>query len=210
MTEIFKDIKDYEGLYQVSNLGNVKSLPKSDGNGNRERILKPEVMKHRTHTNYLRVALSKNGKVTRKQIHRLVAETFIPLVPGKPLVNHLDNCGTNNRVDNLEWCTQKENMAHSAKQGRQELSRYSGGKATGKLKKEKAIKDAKAMLGSVYGKLTLISFYIDSTLAKPRVKFICKCTCGNTVEKVKYNLLKNKQMCIECSLKDRKHNKVKI
>ncbi len=123
MQETYKDILGYENLYQVSNLGNVKSLPKSDGNGNRERLLKLEVCA-KNHTSYYRVSLSKNGVVNRYQVHQLVAQAFIQNLDGKPLVNHIDNNPSNNQVCNLEWCTAKENRLHAATQNR--LPRLSG------------------------------------------------------------------------------------
>jgi DNA-directed RNA polymerase subunit RPC12/RpoP len=114
MEEVFKDINKYEGLYQVSNLGNVLSLAKNDGNGYRDRIL--EVSE--TNTGYLRVTLCKNGITERISIHRLVAETFIDNPYNKPHVNHIDNSTSNNVVTNLEWCTHSENMLHAYRQGR--------------------------------------------------------------------------------------------
>jgi len=106
-----KPIAGYEGLYSVSDKGSVISTP-SDGKP--RRTLKHEVMKR----GYRRVSLSKNGIVKRCQVHRLVAEAFIPNPDNKPHINHIDNTPYNNRVENLEWCTQKENIQHAEKQGR--------------------------------------------------------------------------------------------
>ena len=202
MEEIFKDIQGYEGLYQVSNLGNVKSLPKGDGNGNRERLLKQEVIS-KNHTSYRRVTLSKEGKTKRFQVHRLVAQVFLPNPSNLPFVNHVDNNGSNNTLSNLEWCTHEHNMQHSANQGRQDESRYLGGVAAGAIKKTLSEISATKQIGQVYGKLTITAFYFDTALKRPRIKFMCKCSCGNVTEKVMYNLLNRKQMCIECSLKSR-------
>lgn len=101
MKEIFKDIKGYEGLYQVSNYGNVKSLKNNI-------IKKPSKLPK----GYLQMRLSKNGKCKYISIHRLVAQAFIPNPQFKPCVNHKDCNPQNNCVDNLEWCTYKENNSY--------------------------------------------------------------------------------------------------
>lgn len=104
MKEIWKDIKGYEGLYQVSNLGKVKSL--SDKSNHKEDIiLKPIIDKY----GYYRVHLYKNAKLKTKLIHRLVAETFIDNSKKLPCVNHIDENKLNNRTNNLEWCDNKYN-----------------------------------------------------------------------------------------------------
>lgn len=103
MGEIWRDIKDYENLYQVSNLGNVKSLR----NG---KILKPSMT---TKKEYFGVSLCKNGKPKRFVIHRLVAIAFIDNPLNYPVVNHKDNDKTNNNVSNLEWCDQSYNVSYS-------------------------------------------------------------------------------------------------
>lgn len=212
MTEIYKDIKGYETLYQISNLGHVKSLPKGDGNGNRERLLKLEIIK-RDHTSYYRVALSKDGSVKRFQVHQLVAKAFIDNPEDKPHVNHIDNDGFNNLATNLEWCTAAENMVHSADQGRQDEVRKLGGQATGKLKHAKALSDASQFIGTSYGHLTVLDAFYDETLAKPRIKYKCQCSCGNTTEKSKYDLFNKIQACRDCVYKirasTRKSNKDK-
>lgn len=107
MKEVWKDIPNYEGLYQVSNLGRVKSLPRKY----KKRFINKEIIKVLTKLpkGYLKVGLSKNGKVKYYFIHRLVAECFIPNIENKPCVNHKDCNPSNNRVDNLEWCNYIEN-----------------------------------------------------------------------------------------------------
>ena len=106
MQEIWKDIPSYEGLYQISNYGNVKSIK-------RDKILKPQV----NGRGYLSVGLSKNGKHKTFRLNRLVMITFVGYVEGKDQVNHIDGDKTNNRLDNLEWCTQSENMIHAFANG---------------------------------------------------------------------------------------------
>jgi len=104
MQEIWKDIKDYEGIYQVSNLGNIKSFYKA-----KENIKKPTL----SNKGYLRVALSKNKKSKKFAIHRLVAKTFLPNPNNYLDVNHKDGNKLNNCVDNLEWCSRSYNISHA-------------------------------------------------------------------------------------------------
>lgn len=101
MTEVWKDIKGYEGLYQVSDLGRVRSLKFG-----KERLL---VGRKNTY-GYLQVKLCKDGKMKSCLVHRLVAQAFIPNPNGLQEVNHKDECKTNNVVTNLEWCEHKYNM----------------------------------------------------------------------------------------------------
>lgn len=211
MKEIYKDIPGYEGLYQVSNLGNVKSLPKGDGNGNRERLLKLEVCA-KNHTSYYRVALSKNGVVTRYQVHRLVAQAFVSNPDNKTIVNHIDNNGLNNDSSNLEWCTQVENMQHSSVQGRQNSPRSLGGVAAAKARSKAYDVANNLLIGTIIGQLTILSYYRDSTLKKPTTpKFVCRCSCGNITTKIKGNLFNptRPKMCNECSFILRKNLKDK-
>lgn len=106
--EIFKDIKGYEGLYQVSNMGNVKSLG-NGGSNSKEKILKPQ----KNYKNYLFVGLWKQGKRKFYLIHRLVAEAFINNPNNYEEVNHRDEDKTNNTIENLEWCTHFYNCNYS-------------------------------------------------------------------------------------------------
>ena len=98
MQEIWKDIKGYEGLYQVSNLGNVYSIKNN-------KLLKL----HISHKGYVVVCLYKNNKQHTQQIHRLIAQAFIPNPNNLPCVNHKDENPGNNDFRNLEWCTYKYN-----------------------------------------------------------------------------------------------------
>ncbi len=122
--EVWKDIKGYEGLYQISNLGRVKSLRKIRGiQIQKEKILTLQPIKG----GYYRAKLCKNGKEKSYLVHRLVAETFIP---EHFTVNHKDGNKSNNTVDNLEWVTQKENNIHAYKMG---LKPYGTQRADSKL-----------------------------------------------------------------------------
>lgn len=112
MMEIWKDIKDYEGLYQVSNLGRVKSL--NYRHIGKERILKPL----KAINGYLFVILYKDGKKDIFRVHRLVAETFIPNPENKPEVNHKSENKTDNRVENIEWIWHKDNCNHGTRNER--------------------------------------------------------------------------------------------
>ena len=102
MNEEWRDIKGYEGKYQVSNLGRVKSL-----NYNKTGV--EGYIAAENSRGYLRVGLSKKGKRKMFSVHRLVAETFIPNPNNYSQVNHKDENKQNNKVDNLEWCTPKYN-----------------------------------------------------------------------------------------------------
>lgn len=104
--EIWKDIPGYEGLYQVSNFGRVKSL--NYGRTGVHRILKTQKYPDR----YIKVDLRHNGTMRTKHVHRLVAEAFIPNPKNKTDVNHIDGDKHNNAISNLEWCSRSENMKH--------------------------------------------------------------------------------------------------
>lgn len=104
--EVWKDIKDYEGLYQVSNFGRVRSLGKGESNVSKMRILKVR----KTRCGYIIVNLYKNGIMKTVYIHRLVAEAFIPNPLNLPQVNHKSEVKDDNRVENLEWCDVNYNI----------------------------------------------------------------------------------------------------
>lgn len=110
--EIFKDIEGYENLYQVSNLGNVKSLNyKHTG---KEKILTPDKDRY----GYFKVVLHKQGKRKKFFVHRLVAQAFLPNSQNLEQVNHKNEIKTDNRVQNLEFCTPKYNANYGTRNKR--------------------------------------------------------------------------------------------
>ena len=116
--EIWKDIENYEGFYQVSNLGRVKSVERDKflPNGTfhshlKEKILAPGL----NNKGYSYVNLFKNGKRKSMLVHRLVATAFIPNPKNKPMVNHKDENPQNNCVDNLEWCDASYNINYGTR-----------------------------------------------------------------------------------------------
>lgn len=115
--EIWKDIKDYEGLYQVSNLGRVKRVEHK--RCDRNQLYKEKLIKLQTYKcGYLYVGLWKNSKRKHHRVHRLVAEAFMPNPNNYPVINHIDSNIKNNNVNNLEWCTQSHNIKESFRLGR--------------------------------------------------------------------------------------------
>lgn len=114
MKELWKDIEGYEGLYQISNLGRIKSLRYWNGHNFKfgEKILKVTTQKTNSNSNYARgvIRLFKDKVGKDFKVHRLVAKAFIPNPNNYEVINHIDGNPLNNKVENLEWCTQKHNM----------------------------------------------------------------------------------------------------
>lgn len=112
MKEIWKDIKGYEGLYQISNLGNVKSMDRLIScKNNTTKLCKGTVLKPHKN-NYLFVRLYNNSIPETKYIHKLIADAFIPNPNNFPEINHKDENKLNNSIDNLEWCTVSYNNSY--------------------------------------------------------------------------------------------------
>ena len=118
--EIWNDINGYEGLYQVSSLGTIKSLARFTPNqwSETSRFIEEKTLSYQlTKDGYPTIKLSKNGNAIRYRIHRLVALCFLENPFGKEQVNHINGIKTDNRVENLEWATQNENQLHACKNG---------------------------------------------------------------------------------------------
>lgn len=118
-TEIWMDVVGYEGFYEVSNLGRVKSLPRTRKSSKggiasvKGKILKYKIDRY----GYLVYGLSKDGRGKSHTCHRIVAKTFIPNPENLPQVNHIDGNKVNNKVENLEWCTNIYNHMEALKLG---------------------------------------------------------------------------------------------
>ena len=128
MKKEWRAVVGYEGKYEVSSLGNVRSLDRlvvhKKRNGVVKCLYKGKLLEHKwTKGLYDQIYISREKQ---KYVHRLVAQAFIPNPENKPQVNHLDNNPSNNNVSNLEWTTQKENMEHCAKQGRNAINIFRG------------------------------------------------------------------------------------
>ena len=114
MNEVWKDIKGYEGRYQISNFGNVRSLSRKVKFGNQTRIVKGKILKQKTKkTGYKFIQLRNNMKEYDFHIHRLVALHFVDGYAENMDVNHIDGNKENNNASNLEWCSRKQNIIHS-------------------------------------------------------------------------------------------------
>lgn len=125
MQEIWKDIKGYEGIYQVSNMGNIRSLNYRKMNQNKILKLDKDI------NGYLNADLNLNGKREVYKVHRLVAEAFIENKHNKKVINHKNGIREDNRVENLEWCTSSYNNTNivkrqykNVKRNRKEIEQY--------------------------------------------------------------------------------------
>ena len=144
MEEIWKDIKGYEGFYQVSNQGRVRSVEREIcKSNNMKQISKSYILKFEKGKGYNYVHLFKNGTRKRMAVHRLVAIAFIPNPDNKPEVDHINTIKIDNRVENLRWVTPKENMNNPLT--KENMSESQKGKSKGKPKSKESIdKMAKA------------------------------------------------------------------
>ena len=123
--EEWRDVVGYEGFYQVSSLGNVRSIDRFylSKRGKKVPVKGVDLKQHVNRDGYMELCIQRNSRNRIVRVHRLVAEAFIPNLDGKPEVNHINGVKTDNRVCNLEWCTGEENTAHAVRTG---LVKYEG------------------------------------------------------------------------------------
>ena len=204
MEEKWVDIKNYEGLYQVSNLGRVKSLERDyiAGNGGIRHIEEHYLLQTITKKGYLRVTLLKNGERSTKQVHRLVAEAFIPNPNNKPQVDHIDGNKQSNSANNLRWATNKENCNNpnticknghpQTEEWKQRMSILRKGKAPSKqcikasqeLHNKKVEQYKNGCLIKTYNSLTEASTYIGVTISAITNSIKRNGTCRGCVWKI--------------------------
>lgn len=122
--EIWKEIDGYDGFYEVSNRGRIRSY-KCQGPGNKKAETPTLLTLKKEKYGYRRITLFDRGKRTIHLIHRLVGEAFVPNPDGKPQINHLDSDPSNNNAENLEWSTQSENIQYAFDKGRKKPNRGS-------------------------------------------------------------------------------------
>ncbi len=201
MKEIFKSICDYEGLYEISNFGRVKSLKRIISYSNRDytKEIEEKIKTQKlNNSGYKIIILSKNGKKKTLLIHRLVAITFLLNPKEKKEVNHLDKNKTNNLSNNLEWSTRKENMIHAYKTGTRHNEEFIKKR---KLQNKKRHVNRKMKnnfkCGQQQGDLKIIEF--EGTEGN-RSYFKVKCLrCDSIKNHIKIN--DNQRRCKSCAMK---------
>ncbi len=156
MEEEWRAVVGYEGIYEVSSLGRINSLKRKYTLG--------RIMGYITDGRYNRVSLSKESNTKKYLVHRLLAIAFIPNPLNKPCINHIDNNGLNNNLSNLEWCTNRENQQHSARQGRNKFGEKNN-KAKLKDKDIPIIRESKLTLKEL-GKIYNVHFSIIHDVKK--------------------------------------------
>jgi len=118
--EAWRPVVSFEGLYEISNKGNIRSVTRSvfhSGNGRGHLLIGKQLSARINNYGYVSTRLNKSGKTFTRFIHRLLAEAFIPNPENKKCVNHKDGNKLNNALDNLEWLSHQENMIHAYKNG---------------------------------------------------------------------------------------------
>lgn len=164
INEIWRPVPGYEGLYEVSNFGNVKSLPKLCGNHlSKEKILKPEKLRN----GYLMVCLSNNKNIKGMMIHRLVAMAFLENENGMREVDHLDGNKQNNKLNNLKWVTRLQNI------GNPNTRWKTRGKLNGRARKVRCIET-----GQIFDTATEASYFVGCYKLAVKNAIYRKGRCG--------------------------------
>ena len=166
MEEIWKDIEGYEGLYKISNYGNIINLHSRWGKRKKPRKLTLSINK-----DYIRCGLSKDGKETKFYVHRLVAKNFIPNPNNYPCINHKDENKLNNNANNLEWCDYSYNNNYGSRND----------KVAKKLKN--GIYCKKIMQYDLSGNLIKEWVSINEASRKLNIKPSCICLCCRNKQK---------------------------
>jgi hypothetical protein len=181
MKEVWKDIYfinngivcDYRGLYQVSSWGRVKSSG-NKSNHKEEKILKPSKDKR----GYLQVSLRKNGTRKNFRVHRLVGVMFLHNSESKPYINHINGCKDDNRLENLEFCTNSENQIHAYQTGLQKITKKRR-KTAAKLGKKYGGKFAKKVIQyDLRGNEVKVWSSQTEAKAQLNINNICACCKG--------------------------------
>ena len=150
LNETWKAVKGYEGLYEVSDHGRVRSLGRDMVRRDGYRYVMPQrILRHWLTRGYPTVSLSRDGKVKKLYVHRLVASAFLPMIRGKREVNHLDVNPQNNLLSNLEWVTPSENVTHSYRAGKHRPIR--GESFVGSKLTDQAVRDIRRLYPGVSG-----------------------------------------------------------
>ena len=192
MVEIWKDITNYKGIYQISNTGKVKSLARPVYIKDKEINLKECLLKNDVDKKgYCRITLSKESRTKRFLVHRLVANVFKLNKSNKPYVNHIDNNPSNNNLNNLEFVTHSENMLHSQNQNRLFNSQSKGGTNAGIKQTKTMYKILEESVGKSYGCFKILEVTEERAKNnKPLLSIVC--TICNTVQKQNLNYLKTR------------------
>lgn len=184
--EIWKDIKNYEGYYQVSTFGRIRGLDRlivrSDG---RSYLRKGKILTLILNKDgYLNTKLSKDGHTIPVRVHRIVAETFLPNPDNLPEVNHKDFNRTNNHIENLEWCSHIDNIRYTLSEGRhisqtdisgKKNPNYGNKKLSERYKNEPELAKVQSRPGSQNGRAKSVRLYDGNHLLIKKFDYILEC-----------------------------------